>query len=122
MAGLILNPCKVEKFVNEECESPFPLLLRGQEVHRLKFFDLGTPAERVFESQLAAPGSQWSSPPILEKLKQRAKALGLWNMFLSKRHSEGGGYTNLEYALMAEYLGRSTLASEVRYRLAFHQE
>lgn len=50
----------------------------------------------------------------MEELKAKARKLGLWNMFLSKSHfSEGAGFTNLEYGLMAEYLGKSKLASEV---------
>jgi acyl-CoA dehydrogenase len=52
-----------------------------------------------------------SHPPILEELKAKAKDLGLWNMFLPKSH-EGAGFSNLEYGLMAEYLGRSITASE----------
>lgn len=46
-------------------------------------------------------------------MKKRAKELGLWNMFLPKNHfKEGAGFSNLEYGLMAEYLGRSLTASE----------
>lgn len=53
-------------------------------------------------------------PRIMEDLKKRAKALGLWNMFLPKNHfKEGAGFSNLEYGLMAEYLGKSRTASEV---------
>jgi acyl-CoA dehydrogenase len=49
-------------------------------------------------------------------LKAKARSLGLWNMFLPKnRFSQGAGFTNLEYGLMAEYLGKSKLASEVDY-------
>jgi acyl-CoA dehydrogenase len=52
----------------------------------------------------------------MEDLKKRAKELGLWNMFLPKNHySEGAGFTNLEYGLMAEYLGRSGLSQEVSF-------
>ena len=52
----------------------------------------------------------------MEDLKKRAKELGLWNMFLPKNHySEGAGFTNLEYGLMAEYLGRSSLSQEVNF-------
>lgn len=50
----------------------------------------------------------------MEDLKKRAQELGLWNMFLPKAHfKEGAGFSNLEYGLMAEYLGKSRTASEV---------
>jgi acyl-CoA dehydrogenase len=56
-----------------------------------------------------------SHPSVVEDLKTKAKALGLWNMFLPKSHfKEGAGFSNLEYGLMAEYLGKSRTASEVR--------
>jgi hypothetical protein len=48
-------------------------------------------------------------------MKKRAKELGIWNMFLPKNHfaNEGSpGFTNLEYGLMAEQLGKSRIASE----------
>ena len=49
----------------------------------------------------------------MEELKKKARALGLWNMFLPKNHfKEGAGFSNLEYGLMAEYLGKSLSASE----------
>lgn len=50
----------------------------------------------------------------MESLKTKARQQGLWNMFLPKNHfSQGAGFSNLEYGLMAEYLGKSKLASEV---------
>jgi hypothetical protein len=52
-------------------------------------------------------------PQIIEDLKTKAKSLGLWNMFLPKSHfKEGAGFSNLEYGLMAEILGKSVTASE----------
>ncbi|KAF9498577.1 acyl-CoA dehydrogenase NM domain-like protein [Pleurotus eryngii] len=54
--------------------------------------------------------------PVIEELKDRAKHLGLWNLFLSKCHypQHGTDFTNLEYAVMAELLGRrGHMASEV---------
>ena len=45
-------------------------------------------------------------------LKRKARALGLWNLFLPKYHAEGPGLTNLEYAHLAEVMGRYPLASE----------
>ena len=54
-----------------------------------------------------------SHPSIIEDLKKRAQELGLWNMFLPKAHfKEGAGFSNLEYGLMAEYLGKSRTASK----------
>ena len=48
----------------------------------------------------------------METLKNKAKALGLWNLFLPKQYPEGAGLTNLEYATLAEITGWSTLAPE----------
>ncbi|KAF2261130.1 acyl-CoA dehydrogenase NM domain-like protein [Lojkania enalia] len=83
----------VEKFVEEEC----------------------IPADAVFVRQIGETTEQRfsSHPPIIEDLKAKAKRLGLWNMFLPKNHfKEGAGFSNLEYGLMAEYLGKSRTASE----------
>ncbi|OJJ87160.1 acyl-CoA dehydrogenase family protein [Aspergillus glaucus CBS 516.65] len=72
------------------------------------------PADPLFQAQLDAAPSRWQAhPPVIEELKTKARRLGLWNMFLSKSHfSQGAGFTNLEYGLMAEYLGKSSIASE----------
>jgi acyl-CoA dehydrogenase len=56
--------------------------------------------------------------PILEDLKKKARAEGLWNMFMPPNEHEddefhGAGLTNLEYALLAEQMGRVYWASEV---------
>ncbi|KAL2269722.1 hypothetical protein VTJ83DRAFT_1906 [Remersonia thermophila] len=72
------------------------------------------PADAVFEAQIGTGEQRWNShPAILEDLKKKARSLGLWNMFLPKGHyKESPGFTNLEYGLMAEWLGRSRVASE----------
>lgn len=83
----------VEKFVEEEC----------------------IPADAVYLRQIGETTQERFSahPSIIEDLKKRAKELGLWNMFLPKNHfKEGAGFSNLEYGLMAEYLGKSRTASE----------
>ncbi|WP_223280824.1 acyl-CoA dehydrogenase family protein [Streptomyces antnestii] len=64
------------------------------------------PAEAVYEAQMAASGDPHFHPPVLEDLKADAKKRGLWNLF--HPHPEWGpGLTNLEYAPLAEIMGRS---------------
>jgi acyl-CoA dehydrogenase len=76
-------------------------------------YDQVMPTEKLFEAQM--PPDRWSSiPPIVEELKKKAKALGLWNLFLHKGYKEGAGLTNLEYAFMAELTGKTRLAPEVK--------
>lgn len=72
------------------------------------------PADPVLEAQIGSGESRWDHhPPIVDDLKKKARKLGLWNMFLPKGHyKESPGYTNLEYGLMAEWLGKSRVASE----------
>ena len=70
------------------------------------------PNERTFEDQLASGPDRWQIPPILEELKDKAKAAGLWNLFLPES-AHGYGLTNLEYAPLSEIMGRVHWASEV---------
>ena len=70
------------------------------------------PNERTFEDQLASGPDRWQIPPILEELKDKAKAAGLWNLFLPES-DYGYGLTNLEYAPLSEIMGRVHWASEV---------
>ncbi|WP_459547485.1 acyl-CoA dehydrogenase family protein [Nocardia sp. X0981] len=64
------------------------------------------PAEPVYAEQMAAAGDPHHHPQILEDLKAEARSRGLWNLF--HPHPEWGpGLTNLEYAPLAEIMGRS---------------
>jgi acyl-CoA dehydrogenase len=78
----------------------------------LEFMDSHVyPAEAVYEQQMLEAGDPHFHPPILEDLKEEARSRGLWNLF--HPHPEWGpGLTNLEYAPLAEIMGRSLLAPE----------
>ncbi|KAH9978065.1 acyl-CoA dehydrogenase [Lactifluus volemus] len=75
------------------------------------------PAERLARAQLPHGATRWQTViPIIEKLKVKARKLGLWNLFLSKSHypEHGVPLANIEYAVMAEIMGRSGhMGSEV---------
>jgi acyl-CoA dehydrogenase len=69
------------------------------------------PAEPVYEEQLRELGDPHAQPQVMEGLKAEARERGLWNLFLP--HDEwGAGLTNVDYAPLAELLGRSHIASE----------
>ncbi|AMJ61481.1 acyl-CoA dehydrogenase family protein [Bosea sp. PAMC 26642] len=70
------------------------------------------PNERVYFDQVASSQDRWVSPPIMEELKAKARAKGLWNLFLPD-HGGGAGLSNLEYAPLCEIMGRSPIAAEV---------
>src|SRR5690349_17972697 len=81
------------------------------------------PVEPQYHRDLAAAreqGTQWTPLPVLEDLQAKARAQGLWNLFLPKEHAgvyaarfgtDGGqGLTNVDYAPLAEQMGRSLIA------------
>jgi acyl-CoA dehydrogenase len=70
------------------------------------------PNETRYHAQHAALPSRWNPPALLEELKAKARAAGLWNLFLPDSHL-GAGLSNLEYAPLAEIMGRVGFASEV---------
>lgn len=75
------------------------------------------PCVRLAHSQVPKdPVQRWNTViPVVKELKVKARKLGLWNLFLSKAHypEHGVPLTNLEYAVMAEILGRGgQIASE----------
>jgi acyl-CoA dehydrogenase len=72
------------------------------------------PAEEAYEVFVNDPANLWVVPPIIEELKKKAKAEGLWNLFLPEEYGEfSPGLTNLEYAPLAELMGRVGFASEI---------
>ncbi|MGB3489256.1 MAG: acyl-CoA dehydrogenase family protein [Xanthobacteraceae bacterium] len=75
------------------------------------------PAEPIYRKQ-DETGDRWKVIPVLEELKEKARAEGLWNMFMPPSEHEddefrGAGLTNLEYAPLAEEMGRVSWSSEV---------
>ena len=99
---------------------------RELQARLLKFMDEHIyPNEPVVAQQLQAnteAGKRWTPIPVIEELKRKARPAGLWNLFLpvdSAKHSgyEGAGLTNLEYAPLAEIMGRVPWASGAYSRL-----
>jgi acyl-CoA dehydrogenase len=70
------------------------------------------PVEALYEKQLAEGAADLRVPPIFYELMQHARAEGLWNLFLPESEF-GAGLTNLEYAPIAEEMGRVEWASGV---------
>jgi acyl-CoA dehydrogenase len=69
------------------------------------------PAEPVYDRQLRESGDPHHQPAVMEELKVKARAAGLWNMFLPDEEN-GAGLSNSDYAPLAEMLGRARIASE----------
>ena len=71
------------------------------------------PNEKAYErALLAQSGPEFVVPALLEDLKNKARAQGLWNLFLPNSE-HGAGLSNLEYAALAEIMGRVHWAAEV---------
>lgn len=83
---------RVDAFIREHIEGP-------EEEARVQMMEVD-------------PAQRWSPPPELEALKEKARAEGLWNLFLPDEEY-GAGLKNVEYAPLAERMGRSFLASEI---------
>jgi acyl-CoA dehydrogenase len=77
------------------------------------------PREEPYHRALLASADPWTSiPPVIEELKAMAREEGLWNLFLPPGaelagEPVGAGLTNVEYAPLAEHMGRSLIAAEV---------
>jgi acyl-CoA dehydrogenase len=68
------------------------------------------PNEAKIDAQINE--ERWRQPPLMEELKAKAKAAGLWNLFLPES-AYGAGLTNIEYAPLCEIMGRSPFAPEI---------
>ena len=86
--------------------------VRGLQDHLIRFMDQHVyPIEADYSRHLEEAGG-WTTPPILDELKNKAQSEGLWNLFMSG-DEHGIGLSNLEYAPLAEIMGRVAWSSEV---------
>jgi acyl-CoA dehydrogenase len=69
------------------------------------------PNEPLYHRHTVSP-DRWQPVPVIEELKPKARAAGLWNLFLPESHL-GAGLSNLEYAPLCEIMGRSPMAPEI---------
>lgn len=69
------------------------------------------PAEAVYDAQVAANANPHEQPQVMRDLQQVAREQGLWNLFMT-HGDRGAGLTNLEYAPLAEIVGRSIIGNE----------
>jgi acyl-CoA dehydrogenase len=72
------------------------------------------PTEPIYHEQLVQSGNPHFHPPVMEELKERAREQGLWNLFLPHELPDASapGLSNVDYAPLAEIMGRSHIASE----------
>src|SRR5687768_799665 len=70
------------------------------------------PAEPVFRQQIIDSGNPHLFPPVMEELKAEARRRGLWNLFLPHKTRWTDGLSNLDYAPLAEIMGRSPIAPQ----------
>lgn len=68
------------------------------------------PAEPVYKAQVAK--ERWKTPPLVDELREKAKAAGLFNLFLPNHFKESPGLTNLEYVCCAEIMGWTYWAAQ----------
>ena len=70
------------------------------------------PNEAAYHDYFQSAENRWTSPPLMDALKAQAREAGLWNLFASDS-AHGPGFSNLEYAPLAEIMGKVLWAPEV---------
>ena len=86
---------------------------RARDLHAQvsRFMDEHVFPNEALAARQIAEGDRWEPVPIIESLKAKAKAQGLWNLFLPESE-HGAGLSNLEYAPLCELMGRSAIGAE----------
>ena len=86
---------------------------RARDLHAQvsRFMDEHVFPNEALAARQVAEGDRWEPVPIIETLKAKAQAQGLWNLFLPES-GHGAGLTNLEYAPLCELMGRSAIGAE----------
>ncbi len=69
------------------------------------------PVEHDYYHQVDTASDRWATVPLMEELKTKARDAGLWNLFMPKDH--GGEFSNLDYAPLAEIMGKVLWAPEI---------
>lgn len=81
--------------------------------HLQKFMDEEVyPVEKEYDEYIKTVANPWATPPLMQSLKAKAKAAGLWNLFLPA-HDREDGLSNIDYAPLAEIMGRVLWAPQV---------
>jgi acyl-CoA dehydrogenase len=112
--AIAADACEPEE---PERESPmnfeFPDKVKHLQSELQQFMDdYVYPAEREYAKQVEESGDPHHEPRIMKELQEKARAKGLWNLFLPDE-DYGAGLTNLEYTPLCEIMGRSPIAPRV---------
>jgi acyl-CoA dehydrogenase len=93
----------------------YPVTERARGIYDqvLRFVDTHVrPGQLEYSDEVSRATDRWKPPAVIEDLKAKARAQGLWNLFLADAE-HGAGLTNLEYAAIAELTGHVPIAAEV---------
>jgi len=94
------------------CDKPQPLLDKLQAFMDQHIY----PNEEAYAAQLGNASNRFAALPLMDSLKEKARAAGLWNLFIPDTHgeySEHGGLSNVDYYPLAEIMGRVLWSPEV---------